>query len=149
MEKSRFYLGSDHAGYRAKEALQKFLQKKGFETIDFGTHDESPSDYPDFAEKVGKAVASEKGSFGLLVCGTGIGMSIAANKVRGIRAANPFDASTAKAAREHNNANVICLGSRTYPIAKAKKILEAFMKAEPSKEERHLRRVGKITGMER
>src|SRR3989344_4731021 len=133
----KFYIGADHAGYKTKEELRKYLQKKGVKTIDIGTHGEESVDYPDFAEKVAKKVASDRGSFGLLVCGTGIGMSIAANKIKGIRAANPFDAYTARVTREHNNANVICLGGRTYTPSRAKKILEAFLKAKPSKEKRH------------
>lgn len=144
----RFYIGSDHAGFRTKEALKKFLGKKGIETIDIGVFDESSVDYPDFAGRVAGKVAGEKESFGLLVCGTGIGMCIAANKFRGVRAANPFDAYTARVAREHNDANVICLGGRTYEPAKAKRILSAFLKAKPPSEERHKRRVEKIISME-
>lgn len=149
MVKMKFYVGSDHAGFRTKEALQKFLGKRGIETIDLGAHDEKPSDYPDFAEKVAGKVASDKGSLGLLVCGTGMGMSIAANKIKGIRAANPFDTYTARVSREHNNANVICLGGRAYSAERAKKMLEAFLKARPSHKARHKRRVARIMEMEK
>jgi len=145
----KFYLGSDHAGFKTKEALQKYLAKKDIKTIDLGTHNENRVDYPDFAEKVSKKVASDRGSFGLLVCGTGIGMCIAANKVKGIRAANPFDNYTARMAREHNNANVVCLGARTATIEKSKKILKAFIDAKPSKEKRHCQRVEKIMALEK
>ena len=145
----KFYLGSDHAGYKTKEALQKYLVKKGIETIDLGAHDEGRVDYPDFAEKVAKMVAKDKDSFGLLVCGTGIGMSIAANKVKGIRAANPFNTKTAALAREHNNANVICLSGRMYKDSDAKKILGAFLKAKPSKLVRHVKRIKKISKLEK
>ncbi len=144
----RFYLGSDHAGFRMKEALKKLLEGKKIGTVDLGAFGGESVDYPDYALKVARRVASEKGSFGLLVCGTGIGMSIAANKINGIRAANPFDAYTARVAREHNGANVLCLGGRTYPLAQAKKILNAFLKAKPISGQRHRRRVGKIWEIE-
>ncbi|MBI4210638.1 MAG: ribose 5-phosphate isomerase B [Candidatus Diapherotrites archaeon] len=144
----RFYVGSDHAGFRTKEALKKALGKKGIKTIDVGTFSDESADYPDFALKVAKKVARDKGSLGLLVCGTGIGMSMAANKVKGIRAANPFDAYTARVAREHNDANVLCLGGRTYGAAAAKRILAAFLKARPSADKRHRRRVVKIMEIE-
>ncbi len=142
-------MGSDHAGFATKEALKKLLEKKGIGTVDVGAFGEDSVDYPDFAIKVARKVAEEKGRFGLLVCGTGIGMSIAANKVNGVRAASPFDAYTARVAREHNDANVLCLGGRTYPVAQAKKILNAFLKAKPLSEERHKRRVGKIAEIEK
>ena len=145
----KFYIGSDHAGFKTKESLQKFLEKKGIQTLDLGTHDEESVDYPDYAEKVAKKVAKDKGSFGLLICGTGIGMSIAANKVKGIRAANPFDTKTATLARAHNNANIICLSGREYKAEFAKKILNAFLNAKPSKLARHKNRVKKIAKLEK
>jgi len=145
----KMYIGSDHAGYETKEALQKYLTKKGIETVDLGTHGTEKADYPDIAEKVSWKVAKNKGSYGLLVCGTGIGMSISANKVKGIRAANPFDSYTAKMSREHNNANVICIGGRTYDSGKAKRILKAFLDAKPSKVKRHVNRVKKISKIEK
>ncbi len=144
-----FYLGSDHAGYKTKEILQKFLTKKGIKTIDLGPHDEERVDYPDFAEKIAKKVSKDKKALGLLICGTGIGMSISANKINGIRAANPFDVYTAKMAREHNNANVLCLGARTYKPEIAKKILKAFIETKPPKEKRHLARINKIMKLEK
>jgi ribose 5-phosphate isomerase B len=147
--KTKIYIASDHAGYETKEELKKFLEKNKIKTTDFGTFDKNPTDYPEKAAKVAKTVASEKNSLGVLVCGTGIGMSIAANKTKGIRAANPFDKYTAKAAREHNHANIICLGGRTYNPKKAKEILKAFLKAKPSKEKRHLKRIKQITEMEK
>ena len=149
MMQMKFYIASDHAGFKTKEYLKKFLEKKKIEVADFGAFDENPVDYPEQALKVAKAAASERGSLCLLVCGTGIGMAIAANKVKGIRAANPFDKFTAKACREHNHANLICLGGRTYKPAKAKEILQAFLSAEPSREERHLRRIKQIEEMEK
>lgn len=149
MTSMKFYIGADHAGFKTKETLKRHLAKKGIGTIDLGAFDNNPVDYPDFAEKVAEKVASDKGSFGLLVCGTGIGMGIAANKVKGIRAANPFDSYTAKVAREHNDANIICLGGRTYKPTQAKRILDAFLKAKPMGEQRHARRIEKIGEMER
>ncbi|MFH1391762.1 MAG: ribose 5-phosphate isomerase B [Candidatus Diapherotrites archaeon] len=145
----KMYVGSDHAGYETKEALQKYLAKKGIETVDLGTHGTEKADYPDIAEKVSRKVAKDKGSYGLLVCGTGIGMSISANKVKGIRAANPFDSYTAKMSREHNDANVICIGGRTNDLSKSKRILKAFLDAKPSKVKRHVNRVKKISKMEK
>lgn|SRR3989344_5131237 len=145
----KFYIGSDHAGFKTKEALKKHLLKKKIETADMGAFSDAPADYPDFAANVAERVAQDRGSLGLLVCGTGIGMCIAANKIRGIRAANPFDEYTAKVSREHNDANVICLGGRTYTAARAKRILDAFLKAKPAKEERHLKRVRKISELEK
>ena len=145
----KFYIGSDHAGFRTKEALKKLLAKKKIAAIDLGAFSEEKADYPDFAARVAQKVASHRGSFGILVCGTGIGMSIAANKFAGVRAANPFDAYTARVAREHNGANVLCLGGRAYPVAQAKKILNAFLKAKPISEERHKRRMEKIVEFEK
>jgi ribose 5-phosphate isomerase B len=147
--KTKIHIASDHAGYETKEKLKKFLEKNKIETIDYGTFDKNPADYPEKAEKVAKAVAKEKKSLGILICGTGIGMSIAANKIKGIRAANPFDKFTAKAAREHNHANIICLGGRTYKPKKAEEILKAFLSAKPSKEKRHLKRIKQIAEMEK
>src|SRR3989344_159964 len=145
----KFYTGSDHAGFKTKEALKKHLEKKKIEVFDVGAFNEEKTDYPDFAQKVALRVAEEKGSFGLLVCGTGIGMSITANKIKGIRAANHFDEYTAKVAHEHNDANIICLGGGTYTPARAKKILDAFLKAKGASEQRHLRRVDKIIALEK
>lgn len=144
----KIHLGSDHAGYKTKEYLKKKLEKTRKTIIDHGAFDEKQSDYPDYAKKVAEAVAKDYKSIGVLVCGTGIGMSITANKIKGIRAANPFNEYTAKLAREHNNANIICLGGRTYPKSTAEKILKAFLKAKPSKEKRHKQRIQKITKIE-
>ncbi len=144
----KFYIGSDHAGFATKEALKAHLQKKKIGVFDVVTFSTDPVDYPDIALKLAHKVLADNGSFGILVCGTGIGMSIAANKISGIRAANPFDGYTARVSRGHNNANVICLGGRTYTAAHAKKILDAFLKAKPVSEKRHKVRVEKITELE-
>lgn len=146
--KTKIYIGSDHAGFKTKEALKNFLITKKLKTVDVGAFKGENVDYPDYAEKVGRKVAKDKGSLGILICGTGIGMSIAANKVKGIRAANPFNEETAKLAKEHNDANIICIAGRTYKAGKAKKIISAFLKAKSPKEARHKKRIKKISKIE-
>ncbi len=108
----RWYAGADHAGFRLKDALCAILRGLGDEVVDFGTHSAESVDYPDFAEEVGHAVASGPGTLGLLVCGSGIGVSIAANKVHGVRAACMSDTFSAQKSRQHNDANVLCMGER-------------------------------------
>lgn len=143
----RIAIGADHAGYELKEFLEQALAKAGHEVSDLGTHSIESVDYPDFAAAVGRAVASGEADLGILVCGTGIGMSIAANKVRGVRAAHcasPFDALFA---RRHNDANVLCLGSRVLAPEYAEAIARVFV-GEPFEGGRHARRVEKIAGLE-
>lgn len=135
-------IGSDHAGYELKEELKKYLKEKGLETKDLGTNGLSSVDYPDFGRKVGEAVVNEHMDFGIVVCGTGIGISIAANKVKGIRAALVYDEETASLAKMHNNANVIALGGRKTSVEDAKKIVDSYLSA--SFEERHQKRLDKI-----
>lgn len=137
-------LGADHGGYELKEMLKQFLTQRGVSVADFGAHSRQPSDdYPDFAQLVGQSVANHKSELGLLVCTSGIGMSIAANKIPGVRAALVGDEQSAALARQHNDANVICLGaSQTAPDA-AKKIVEAFLNAH-FEGGRHERRVLKM-----
>lgn len=139
----KIFIGSDHAGFQLKENVKVFLEKKKFKINDLGTFSEESCDYPDFAKKVAEKVAKEKNSFGILICGTGIGMSIAANKIKGIRAALVQDEFTAKKAREHNNANVLCLGARVIDSEKAKKILNIFLNTD-FEGGRHSKRVEKI-----
>ena len=122
-------IGADHAGYDLKESLKKFLEQRGLSVADFGAATREPSDYPDFAQAVGQSVANRKAQFGILVCTTGLGMSIAANKVPGVRAALVSDEETAAAARRHNNANVLCLAAQTTPPEAARKIVEVFLNA--------------------
>ena len=136
-------IGSDHAGFDLKEAIKAYLAEKGYGLYDQGAHSKDPVDYPVIAKKVALKVASS-GNIGILVCGTGIGMCMAANKVRGERAALCYDEETAKLAREHNNANILCLGSRTEPSKFFKKIIRAFLAAKFSDEERHHKRVQQI-----
>ena len=140
----KVYLGADHAGYKAKEAIQKFLARKGIRTVDFGAHSEESVDYPDYAIKVAKAVVKDKGSLGVLICGTGIGMSIAANKIKKIRAAHVTSTKEARMAKEHNDANVLCFGSRINSDSEIKKMINAFLKEKPSKVKRHMKRVAKL-----
>ena len=123
-------LGSDHAGFQLKEAIRKELSQKGYKIHDFGTHSPEPSDFPVYAEKVSIAIAKNEYSRGILVCGTGIGMSIAANKVKGIRAAVCWNEYTAKVSRNHNNANVLCLGGRILSESEALKIVMVWLSEE-------------------
>lgn len=144
----RVFIGSDHAGFALKEEIKKHLKKKGFDTEDLGTNSEESTDYPDYAGKVAKKVAKEKDSLGIVVCGTGTGTAIAANKVKGIRAAQATSVYLAKMAREHNDANVLSLGSRVSNTKDALEIVDVFLSTQFSKEERHKRRVDKIKKME-
>jgi len=139
-------IGSDHGGYELKEGIKTYLQSKDIDFVDFGTHSTASVDYPDYAKKVGEAVTKEPFDFGIVICGTGIGISIAANKIKGVRAALVYDDMTAKLAKEHNHANVIALGGRTTPIDKAISIIDTFMSA--AEEERHQTRINKIKEIE-
>jgi len=141
-------LGADHAGFRAKETVKKYLEGAGYPVEDVGTHSEESVDYPDFARAVGERVAAGNDLLGVLVCGTGIGMSIAANKVEGIRAALAHDSLTARRAREHNDANVIALGGKVVGDDEAIAIVQEFLGAQFAGG-RHQRRVDKISGMDR
>lgn len=146
--KPRIALGADHAGFRAKETIRKYLEGAGYGVDDVGTWSEESVDYPDFARAVGERVASGKNPLGVLVCGTGIGVSIAANKVEGIRAALAHDSLTARRAREHNNANVIALGGKTVGDDEAIEIVQEFLNATFAGG-RHQRRIDKITELDR
>ena len=140
-------IGSDHAGLRLKAELQDHLEALGHSVRDLGTHSSDSCDYPEFAEAVGRAVAGEDADWGLLVCGTGIGMCISANKVAGIRAAVVSDTFSARMTRLHNDANVLCLGERVVGGGLAKEILDAWLSAE-FEGGRHQRRVNKIHDIE-
>ncbi|MEK6973093.1 MAG: ribose 5-phosphate isomerase B [archaeon] len=141
----KIYIASDHAGFKAKEELKKFLQtaKSEFKLEDLGTNSEESVDYPDYAKRVAQKVAKEKNSFGILICGTGIGMSIAANKVKGIRAALCHNEFTAKMSRNHNDANVLCMGARILNVEEMKKIANTFLN-EKFEHGRHENRIKKI-----
>jgi len=136
-------LGSDHAGVKIKNDIIKYLQKRRIKVRDFGPYTKESVDYPDYAYAVAKAVAKKKFKFGILICGTGIGMCISANKVKGIRAALCHNNQTAKMAREHNDANVLCLGARVLSKAKALGVVKVFLKTRFAGG-RHKRRVKKM-----
>lgn len=136
-------LGADHAGYPLKEHLRRFLVAEGHEVTDLGTHSEESTDYPDYAAAVGRAVAGGEAERGILVCGSGIGMAIAANKISGVRAANCFDPYTTALSREHNDANVLAVAGRIAAPPYAEEIVRVFL-ATPFAGGRHARRTGKI-----
>jgi ribose 5-phosphate isomerase B len=144
----RIVVGSDHAGYKLKEAIKKFLTERYIEVIDVGTHSEDSCDYPDYAAKAIETYRVEELDGGILICGTGIGMSIAANKHRGIRAALAYNPETAELCKRHNHANFLCLGGRTTDIDLALKIVDKWLNTSPEMG-RHLRRINKITELEK
>lgn len=125
-----YAIGNDHTGVALKELIKKFIEEKGYEVKDFGTQSTDASNYPDIAEAVSQAVASGQCERGILICGTGVGMSIAANKVRGIRAVCCSEPFSAKLSKQHNNANILCFGSRVVGSELAKMIVENWMDAE-------------------
>lgn len=141
-------LGSDHAGFPLKEELCAFLLEKGYDVVDVGTDSTESVDYPDFAEAVAEAVIAGKGERGVLICGSGIGASIAANKVPGIRAAICHDCYSAHQGVEHDKMNVLTLGARVIGVEPAKEIVLAFLGATFSNEERHVRRLNKVLAIE-
>ncbi|MBU5669869.1 ribose 5-phosphate isomerase B [Peptoniphilus sp. MSJ-1] len=136
-------IGSDHAGFYLKEDIKKYLEEKNIEVIDMGPSDDSRVDYPDFGHAVGHKVIDDKLDFGIVICGSGIGISIAANKVKGIRAALVSEPYSAKLARRHNNANVLAMGARLIGLDMAKEIVDAFL-SEEFEGGRHTNRVEKI-----
>jgi ribose 5-phosphate isomerase B len=140
-------VGCDHADPGAKRDLVEVLKMAGHEVLDMGTDSDESVDYPDFAEKVARAVASGEAERGVLICGTGIGMSMAANKVKGIRAALAHDEFTVRMARRHNDANVLCLGARVIPSPRIRDLTLLFLD-QPFEGDRHQRRVGKIMALE-
>jgi ribose 5-phosphate isomerase B len=140
-------IGADHAGFELKEKLRQHLAANGVEVDDRGTGSLDSVDYPDFARAVGEEVAARRATFGLLVCGSGIGMAIAANKVPGVRAANVSSAEAARLSREHNDANVLTLGARLLDEATASEILDSWL-ATNFAGGRHQKRVDKIAEME-
>jgi RpiB/LacA/LacB family sugar-phosphate isomerase len=141
-------IGADHAGYRLKEFIISVLKQDSFAVVDLGTHSEEPVDYPDYAAAVGNAVRNGDAERGIIVCGSGAGASIAANKLAGVRAALAHDTYTAHQSVEHDDANVLCVGSRVIGQNVATELVRAFLGAEFSGEERHLRRLGKIMDLE-
>lgn len=144
----RIAIGADHAGYSLKAHVVKILHGEGYDVIDLGTFSTEPVDYPDYALSVGNAILNEDADRGILICGSGAGVTIAANKIRGIRAALCHDAYTAHQSVEHDNANVLCLGPRVIGTDLAMDHIHIWLKAEFSGEERHLRRLAKIDSLE-
>ena len=145
--KPRIALGADHAGFPIKETIRQFLENAGYPLDDLGTWSEESVDYPDYGKAVGERVASEQADYGIAVCGTGIGMSIAANKVPKIRAAVAHDVTTARLAREHNDANVLAMGGRVVNGTQAIEMVQTFL-STPFLGGRHARRVEKIALIE-
>ncbi len=137
-------IACDHGGFDYKQIIMQHLADKQLEYRDFGTYTPDSCDYPDYAKPVANAVASGECEKGILICGTGIGMSLAANKVRGIRAAVCGDTFSARATREHNDANILCMGARVISEAKALEITDIFLDTPFSGDERHRRRISKI-----
>lgn len=137
-------LGCDHGGYNLKQEVIKYLESKNIAYKDFGCYSEEAVDYPVYAKKVANAIVDGTCEKGILICGTGIGISIAANKVKGIRAALCHDVFSAEATRLHNDANILAMGARVIGAGHALKIVETFLNTEFSKEERHIRRIEQI-----
>jgi RpiB/LacA/LacB family sugar-phosphate isomerase len=145
----RIVVGSDHAGYELKQRVADYLRELGHATIDVGTNSAStPVDYPDYAEAVGLAVLEDRADRGILICGSGVGASIAANKLPGIRAAVCHDTYSAHQGVEHDNMNVLVLGARVIGTELALELVRAFLGASFSGEERHLRRLNKVIELE-
>jgi len=139
----KYFIGTDHAGFEVKPFVIEYLKKKGIEVEDLGTYSSESVDYPDYAHKVAEAVLANPGTMGILICGSGIGMSLAANKHKGIRAALCHDHYTASMARRHNNANILCFGARIVGKGEIESILEGWLNSE-FEGGRHQRRVEKI-----
>lgn len=137
-------LGSDHAGYALKQKVMEHLKEKGYEYKDYGTYSEASCDYPDFAEAVSQAVIKGEAEYGILICGTGIGISIAANRHPKIRAALCGDCFSAEATRQHNDANILALGARVTAEGLAMKIVDTFLSTPFSNGENHIRRIKKM-----
>lgn len=137
-------IGCDHGGYQLKQEILTFLEQKGYEYKDFGCFSEEAVDYPGYAKQVARAVADKTYEKGILICGTGIGISITANKIKGIRAALCSDCFSAEATRLHNDANILALGGRVVGPGLALKIVETFLTTRFSGDERHMKRIEKI-----
>jgi RpiB/LacA/LacB family sugar-phosphate isomerase len=144
----RIAIGADHAGFEMKRDLAAYVAKNGHEVIDLGTHTSAPVDYPDIAEAVAQAVRNGQADRGIVVCGSGAGAAIAACKFPGIRAAVCHDAYSARQAVEHDDMNVLCLGSRVIGPALARTLIDTFLAASFSGEERHMARLAKIDAIE-
>ncbi|HMI53840.1 MAG TPA: ribose 5-phosphate isomerase B [Candidatus Saccharimonadales bacterium] len=144
----KIVIGSDHAGFALKVAVGDLLRSMGQEVLDVGAFNENPSDYPDYAEAVGRAVVDGKAERGVLICGSGVGASVAANKVSGVRAAVCHDFYSAHQGVEHDDMNVLVLGSRVIGVALALDLVRAYLNGKFTNEERHGRRLGKVKALE-
>ncbi len=147
--KGTIVIGSDHAGFDLKESLLPFVRSLGHEVIDVGTHSRDPVDYPDYAEKVAEQVLTGRAVRGILLCGSGVGASVAANKIPGIRAGNCEDYYSSHQGVEHDDMNVLVLGGRIVGSALAQDMVRAFLAAVYTAEERHRRRLAKVEAIER
>ena len=145
----RICVGADHAGFVLKEAVRKVLVEMGHEVEDLGTHSTEPVDYPDYAEAVVNSVLGGQNERGVLICGSGVGASVAANKIPGARAGLCHDTYSAHQGVEHDHMNVLVLGGRVIGEEMAHELVRAFVNAKPSSEERHLRRLAKIAAIEK
>ncbi len=145
----RIVVGADHAGFELKQTIADFLRSEDHEVLDVGTHNTDPVDYPDYAEALGKAILQGKAERGVLICGSGVGASVAANKLVGIRAGLCHDTYSAHQGVEHDDTNVLVLGSRVVAYALAEELVKAFIGARFSNEERHRRRLEKVKAMEK
>jgi ribose 5-phosphate isomerase B len=137
-------IGSDHAGFLVKNRIMEYLKSKSIDVQDFGTDSEEPVDYPDVAARVGHAVADSAFDTGILVCGTGIGMAVTANKIPGIRAAVCYNEETARLSREHNHANILTLGARQFTWPDIQRFVQVFLETPFQTGNRHERRIKKI-----
>lgn len=144
----KIVIGSDHAGFHLKAAVGDLLRSMGHEVLDVGAFNENPSDYPDYAEAVDRAILDKKAERGVLICGSGVGASVAANKLPGIRAAMCHDTYSAHQGVEHDDMNVLVFGSRVIGVKLAEELVRAFLAAKFSNEERHVRRLGKVKALE-
>jgi ribose 5-phosphate isomerase B len=144
----KIVVGSDHAGFQLKGEMASLLKSLGHDVLDVGAYDERPSDYPDFAEAVGRAVLDGRAERGVLICGSGVGASVAANKLVGIRAGMCHDTYSAHQGVEHDNINVLVLGSRVVGVKLAEDLVKAFLGAQFTREERHVRRLAKVKALE-
>lgn len=144
----KIVVGSDHAGYPLKQEVADMLRREGHEVVDVGTHSTAPVDYPDSAEAVGLAVVDGRAERGVLICGSGVGASVAANKIRGVRAAICHDAYSAHQGVEHDDMNVLVLGGRIVGPSLAGELVKAFIGARYTAEERHARRLAKVIAIE-
>jgi RpiB/LacA/LacB family sugar-phosphate isomerase len=144
----KIVIGSDHAGFQLKVAMGDLLRSMNQEVLDVGAFNENPSDYPDFAEAVGRAILDRKAERGVLICGSGVGASVAANKLTGIRAAVCHDTYSAHQGVEHDDMNVLILGSRIIGVKLAEDLVKAYLAAKFTNEDRHVRRLAKVKALE-